>query len=98
MCKQAIPLTAVPIQVRQTVSPLAVGSSLRIIRGIAQDEGLIHGFYRGLTPNVVGNSVSWALYFVLYDQIKSSIHAYEGPSTSLSYYDYFIASGTAGQL
>lgn len=86
-----------PPAVPSTVSPLAVGNSIRIIRGIAQNDGLLHGFYRGLTPNVVGNSVSWALYFVLYDRLKSGIHAYEGLNTSLSYYDYFLASGTAGE-
>ena len=50
---------------RQT--PSWLGGSLRIVRDIAQNEGSnIKAFYRGLTPNLVGNSVSWGLYFLWY--------------------------------
>lgn len=48
-------------------------------------------------PNVVGNSVSWALYFFLYSRIKATIGTYT-TSGDLSYYHFFAASGTAGML
>jgi len=43
--------------------------------------------------NALGNSISWALYFAFYGRLKAAIEAYQG---SLSYYDFFIASGAAG--
>lgn len=91
-------LTPVQSQVGQSASTPFYGNSIRIIRNIARDEGALQGFYRGLTPNIVGNSVSWAVYFVLYDRIKHGINTHEGPGTSLSYYDYFLASGIAGKI
>jgi len=68
------------------------------VRNIARNEGGIRAFSRGLGPNIVGNSISWALYFVWYDRIKHGIQDYRGPRTGLSYYDFFIASGAAGKF
>lgn len=34
------------------------------MKDLAKNEGFAHGFYRGLNPNLLGNSVSWALYFM----------------------------------
>ncbi len=63
-----------------------------------RNEGTISALYRGLTPNLVGNSLSWALYFVWYDSIKHEILSYRRLENSgLSYYDFFIASGSAGK-
>lgn len=74
------------------------------MQNIARNEGGLRAFYRGLGPNIVGNSISWALYFVWYDRIKHEIQEYRRPGigtgtgteTGLSYYDFFIASGAAG--
>ena len=63
---------------------------------ILRDEAGFRALYRGLSPNLVGNSVSWALYFLWYDQIKHAMVANHGRRQPLSYYDYFLASGTAG--
>ena len=38
-------------------------SSLAMAELMMKQEG-VKGLYRGLKPNVVGNSASWALYFV----------------------------------
>ncbi|MCJ1395250.1 hypothetical protein MMC18_008134 [Xylographa bjoerkii] len=75
-----------------------LGSSSRIVQRIFRDEGGFLALYRGLSPNLIGNSVSWALYFLWYDQIKHGLLAYHGIRQGLSYYDYFLASGTAGIL
>ncbi|OAX78827.1 hypothetical protein ACJ72_06860 [Emergomyces africanus] len=76
-----------------------IGSSIRIARGIARNEGgLIAGFYRGLTPNLVGNSVSWALYFLWYGNIKNALRTFHGSKHGLGSLDYFAASGVAGVL
>ncbi|PGH31584.1 solute carrier family 25 (mitochondrial folate transporter), member 32 [[Emmonsia] crescens] len=77
-----------------------VGNSLRIARGIARNEGgIIAGFYRGLTPNLLGNSVSWGLYFLWYSNIKNTLHVFHGSRKErLGSLDYFVASGVAGVL
>lgn len=43
-----------------------VGGSMQIVRDIVRNEGAVQGLYRGLTPNIIGNSVSWGLYFLWY--------------------------------
>jgi len=51
------------------VSPIARarwGDSLRVVKDIAKNEGSYGALYRGLMPNMIGNSVSWALYFLWY--------------------------------
>jgi solute carrier family 25 folate transporter 32 len=85
-----------------------VGGSLRIIRQIFHDEGGLAAFYRGLTPNIIGNSTSWALYFLLYGDIKDAIGNWrlrrspqdgsQPQQQHLTSSDYFIASGTAGSF
>lgn len=40
------------------------GNSFRIVRDIVREEGSYRALYRGLMPNMIGNSVSWALYFL----------------------------------
>jgi solute carrier family 25 folate transporter 32 len=40
------------------------GRSFRILRQITRDEGSYGALYRGLMPNMIGNSISWALYFL----------------------------------
>ncbi|SLM35754.1 mitochondrial folate carrier protein [Lasallia pustulata] len=80
---------------------LSEESKERITKAIDISRVVIHyvaAFYRGLTPNLIGNSVSWALYFWWYSNIKDALNAYHGPERGLSYYDYFIASGAAGAL
>lgn len=42
------------------------GSSWKILRKIVRDEGNVTALYRGIMPNMIGNSVSWALYFLWY--------------------------------
>ena len=95
------------------------GSSWRVMRKIAAEglqpgtghggqgvTGVVRNFYRGLMPNMIGNSVSWALYFMWYDNVKSLIRAgraRSAPSTKLGKQelrpgDYFLASGVSGVL
>jgi len=42
------------------------GGSFRILRQVVREEGRYAALYRGLMPNMLGNSVSWALYFLWY--------------------------------
>ena len=78
-------------------SPSRLGSSLRIIREISTHEGGLHAFYRGLAPNLIGNSTSWALYFLCYGSLKDAIRIYRGHEDwMLTSSDYFLASSAAG--
>lgn len=63
--------------------------------------GVVRAFYRGLMPNMIGNSVSWALYFMWYGNIKDLVRAARASSTgdqTLRSSDYFAASGISGIL
>ncbi|KAF7171264.1 hypothetical protein CNMCM5623_003634 [Aspergillus felis] len=78
-------------------SPSQLGGSLRVIRDIARREGGITAFYRGLTPNIIGNSTSWGLYFLCYGKTKDLMRRLRGSRVpELTSTDYFVASGLAG--
>lgn len=81
------------------ISSSQLGGSIRTAQNIIQsNEGAVAALYRGLTPNILGNSVSWALYFVCYEKFKHGLQIFHGQSPLLSYYDFFVASGAAGKL
>lgn len=71
---------------------------MRVARHIFLDEGRIRGFYRGLTPNIVGNSLSWSFYFVAYGQMKNAIRTLHPETPQLSAKGYLGASAAAGFL
>ncbi|KAL8710491.1 MAG: hypothetical protein Q9220_004923 [cf. Caloplaca sp. 1 TL-2023] len=72
-------LVAHPLDVLKTrlqvdrVSSSHFGISVRHARNIFTNEGIARGFYRGLSPNLIGNSVSWALYFLWYHRVKTTL-------------------------
>lgn len=90
------------------LSPSHMGSSFRIFKHIAYHEGGFRALYRGLIPNIMGNSISWGLYFFWYDHIKRLL-CLSNPSSTFMFGDgdargrlssskYFFASGMAGLL
>lgn len=98
------------LQIEQNASSTTPGRSFSVIRTIAAEangeggRGLLRSFYRGLMPNMIGNSVSWALYFMWYGNIKDLIRAARENENipleqrGLRSSDYFLASGTSGIL
>lgn len=81
------------------ISSLQLGGSIRTAQDIIRsNECAVTALYRGLTPNIAGNSVSWALYFVCYATLKHELQIFHGRSSLLSYYDFFLASGAAGKF
>jgi len=82
------------------------GAPLDTAHGVKRDlaqqgRQVVRSFYRGLMPNMIGNSVSWGLYFMWYANIKDLIAAARGSGTDrrrLNSSDYFIASGVSGIL
>lgn len=43
-----------------------IGGIVRIARQVYADEKSLLSFYRGLSPNMVGNAASWGFYFMWY--------------------------------
>ncbi|KAI9714850.1 MAG: hypothetical protein M1820_000139 [Bogoriella megaspora] len=74
------------------------GDTFRIMGKLASEEPKARAFYRGLMPNMVGNSISWALYFLWYGNLKEMLVSMRGHNAQLSSSDYFIASGVSGIL
>lgn len=51
-------------------------SSWRVFRAVVRQEGVL-GLYQGLTPAVVGSSVSWGGYFFFYEGMKKRYGGYK---------------------
>ena len=86
-------LTRSPVNT-QTAS--RAGDSLRVFRGVIKDEGGLRALYRGLWPNLLGNSLGWAVFFLFYQNIKDMMQARRGLGEHLSSFEYFSASGASG--
>jgi solute carrier family 25 folate transporter 32 len=91
--------------IRQIASEAVRGTTPEMSKamhtGRAKSADLLRSFYRGLMPNMIGNSVSWALYFMWYGNIKDLVRAARHSSTGsrqLHSSDYFVASGVSGIL
>jgi solute carrier family 25 folate transporter 32 len=63
-----------------------------IMKSITRTSG-IFGFYRGLSPNFVGATSSWGMYFFWYALLKDAIQ-----KEKLGPLEHLMASGTAGLL
>ncbi|PYI10888.1 mitochondrial carrier [Aspergillus sclerotiicarbonarius CBS 121057] len=98
LCLHPLDLIKTRLQVDR-LSSSRVGGSVPVVREIFQNEGGLKAFYRGLTPNIVGNSTSWALYFLCYSNIKGVMRTWRGSQDqALTSADFFLASGSAGML
>ncbi|CAM0955921.1 unnamed protein product [Alopecurus aequalis] len=76
--------------------PGAAGGSVIIgsLEQIARREGF-RGLYRGLSPTVLALLPNWAVYFTVYEQLKTSLSSSEG-SHQLSLGANVIAASCAG--
>ncbi|KAL8861364.1 MAG: hypothetical protein Q9178_002236 [Gyalolechia marmorata] len=83
------------LQVDRSSSSQA-GTSLRLVQGILKNEGVANGLYRGLSPNLAGNSISWALYFLWYSEIKAGLQAYHASANGHGTQQIYRAEGVRG--
>ncbi|KAK9365769.1 mitochondrial carrier domain-containing protein [Lipomyces kononenkoae] len=74
-----------------------IGGILHILRDLRASEAPLREAYRGLIPNLIGNTVSWGSYFFWYELIKAQIAPISG-SDDLSFTDYMLSAGTSGCL
>ena len=79
-----------------------LNSSRSVLRDILRNEGptRLAALYRGLTPNLVGNSAGWALYFLWYQEAQDVIRSWRSytPDQRLTSVDYLTASSVSGIL
>lgn len=89
------------MQLDTSAHPL-LNSSRSVLRDILRNEGptRLAALYRGLTPNLVGNSSGWALYFLWYKQGQDLVRYIRGYSQDqrMTSIDYLVASAGAGSL
>ncbi|KAI1618026.1 MC family mitochondrial carrier protein [Exophiala viscosa] len=89
------------LQVDTSAHPL-LNSSRAVLHDILRNEGptRIAALYRGLTPNLVGNSAGWALYFLWYKEAQDVVRSVRGyaPGQQLTSFDYLSASAASGML
>ncbi|KAH7074467.1 copper amine oxidase [Paraphoma chrysanthemicola] len=74
------------------------GDSLRILRNVVKDEGGAKALYRGLWPNLLGNSLGWGLYFLFYGNLKELFQSRRKKGEHLGSAEFFSASIVAGLL
>ncbi|KAK6541782.1 hypothetical protein TWF694_007566 [Orbilia ellipsospora] len=90
------------LQVHRPDTVKTWGGSLAVARELfdeARASGTrpLRAIYRGISPNVVGNTASWGLYFLWYDQFKKRAAKYRGTrGQDLTSLDYLLTSGAAG--
>ncbi|KAF1915680.1 copper amine oxidase [Ampelomyces quisqualis] len=74
------------------------GDSFRILRHVVQEEGGVKALYRGLWPNLLGNSLGWGLYFLFYGNLKELFQSRRQKGEHLGSAEFFSASIIAGLL
>lgn len=72
------------------------------LHGIVRTDGW-RGLYRGLSPNVAGNSASWGLYFLWYTMIKEYMskdigREDDGSAKKLSAAQHLLAASESGAI
>jgi primary-amine oxidase len=74
------------------------GDSFRILRNVIKDEGGVKALYRGLWPNLLGNSLGWGLYFLFYGNLKALFQSRKREGEHLGSAEFFSASIVAGMF
>jgi solute carrier family 25 folate transporter 32 len=59
-------------------------SSLNVLRSLVNNESPIQSLYRGLTPNLLGNAGSWALFFYFKSIVESQLQVFHNQSRNAS--------------
>ncbi|KXN66953.1 mitochondrial folate carrier protein [Conidiobolus coronatus NRRL 28638] len=83
-----------------TLNSGLIGLSIGEVRRITSTNGVM-GLYRGITPNLLGSSLSWALYFGFYSKIKQRYSSDLGDgriATKMTKSEYMLASAQAGAM
>lgn len=84
------------VKVRYQVWSKAYSSVPGALSSIVREEGF-RALYKGLTPAMLGSSVSWGLYLHLYERAKAAVARHRHSDGSrLSYWENMLAATSAG--
>ncbi|KAH3962168.1 hypothetical protein HBH98_220070 [Parastagonospora nodorum] len=98
-CLAAHPLDLLKNRLQlNTTSRSRPGDSFRILSAVVKDEGGVKALYRGLWPNLLGNSLGWGLYFLFYGNLKEVFQRRRAKGEHLGSAEFFSASIIAGLL
>lgn len=85
------------LELKKVISKIQQTATIEYQQSLAKHQKLnskwlhtVHQYYRGLTPNLVGNISAWSIYFTLYAELKNHI------DTRNKTVDYFVLSSIAG--
>jgi solute carrier family 25 folate transporter 32 len=87
------PLDLIKVRLQVNASPST--HLLPALKSISTQFGL-KALYRGLTPNLAGSTLSWGIYFGIYDLIKKNLRQKTGQDR-LSAGHHLLASAEAGE-
>lgn len=95
----ASPPAAMSARIRSGAAHVLTGGRIgrdmgRSLRTIVREQGA-SGLYRGLATNIVGNSVSWGLYFLWYTQMKALL-AHGDERIQLTPSQHMLAASVSG--
>lgn len=97
-CLAAHPLDLLKNRLQlNTQSRSRPGDSFRILSNVIRDEGGVKALYRGLWPNLLGNSLGWGLYFLFYGNLKGLLQSRKEHGQHLGSAEFFSASIVAGE-
>ncbi|KAK9449382.1 mitochondrial carrier domain-containing protein [Limtongia smithiae] len=74
-----------------------MGGIANVVRDLRHSQRPLQEIYRGLMPNLVGNTVSWGSYFMWYEYLKDKMGDFYGRK-DLRFADYLVCSGASGCL
>ncbi|KAL5114107.1 peroxisomal copper amine oxidase [Pleosporales sp. CAS-2024a] len=98
-CLAAHPLDLLKNRLQLNTQPRSrLGDSFRILSNVVKDEGGVRALYRGLWPNLLGNSLGWGLYFLFYGNLKEVFQRRRAEGEHLGSAEFFSASIIAGLL
>ncbi|KOS18640.1 Mitochondrial FAD carrier protein FLX1 [Escovopsis weberi] len=73
-------------------------STVAILRSLANNPHPIASLYRGLTPNLTGNALSWASFFFFKARFEKLLASRRGPGALPTPSDYFVSSALGGAV
>ncbi|TVY26123.1 Mitochondrial FAD carrier protein [Lachnellula hyalina] len=109
LTKKQLIINLFPVQ--RNSSPSHV-RAFGILKSLVANDRPIQSLYRGLTPNLIGNAGSWAIFFYFKSIVEAQLLTFHNRPTSdfslqegasqarkgLTPFDYFLASGISGTI
>ncbi|KAK9461277.1 mitochondrial carrier domain-containing protein [Lipomyces oligophaga] len=95
------PLDLIKVRLQVSKQRSHIGSVLEVIRSLQESRRPFKEAYRGLIPNLVGNTMSWGAYFFWYEIFKNKLvrwRHFQSPDSDLGFVDYLSCAALSGSL